>query len=110
MHRIAPLLRPVTAGILALSALSPGASAQTLETIAEIPGGTFRGLAVDDQGNLFAANAYTHTVARIDIERVAMRVSVSPAMLGGGAECWVSAPEQKPLPVPVRTTTPVSLS
>jgi len=42
--------------------------------------------------------------------RVAMRVSVRPAMLGGGVASFWSAPEQKPRPTPVRITTPVSLS
>ena len=31
-------------------------------------------------------------------------------MLGGGSVCWVSAPEQKPRPVPVKITHQVSLS
>jgi hypothetical protein len=48
--------------------------------------------------------------ARIDIARVAIRVSVSPAMFGGGSDSCVSAPEQKPRPTPVRTTHHVSLS
>ena len=48
--------------------------------------------------------------ARIVIARVAMRVSVSPAMLGGGSVSCVSAPEQKPRPSPVRITHHVSLS
>ena len=42
--------------------------------------------------------------------RVAIRVSVSPAMLGGGDESSWSAPEQKPRPTPVRITTRTSLS
>ena len=41
---------------------------------------------------------------------VAMRVSVSPSMLGGGSLAWVSAPEQNPRPSPVRITQVVSWS
>ena len=46
----------------------------------------------------------------IVIDFVAIRVSVRPPMLGGGSLSCVSAPEQKPRPVPVRITHQASLS
>ena len=46
----------------------------------------------------------------VDIALVAIRLKVMPSMLGGGMVSRVSAPEQKPAPVPVRITQVVSLS
>ena len=50
------------------------------------------------------------TSSSSSIERWAMVVRVSPAMLGTTPASSRSAPEQKPPPAPVRTTTLVSLS
>ena len=48
--------------------------------------------------------------ARVAIALVAMPLRPSPSMLGGGMVSRVSAPEQKPLPVPVSTTQVMPLS
>ena len=48
--------------------------------------------------------------ASSDMARVAMRLIDRFSMLGGGSDGPVSAPEQKPRPVPVSTTQVVALS